>query len=70
MISAVNERCAGIDLGKRMLVVGLMTGPADQEPTEEIRHFATTTSRLAEMRNWLTLAGCTVVAMERSVQIQ
>ena len=34
MIAAVIERCAGIDVGKKSISVGLMVGPADQDPQE------------------------------------
>ena len=31
MIAAIIERCAGIDVGKKFIVVCVMTGPADGE---------------------------------------
>jgi transposase len=37
MIEAVIERCAGIDVGKKFLVVCVMTGPLEAEPKIEIR---------------------------------
>ena len=37
MISAVIERCAGMDVGKKFLAVCVMTGPA-AENAQEVRH--------------------------------
>jgi hypothetical protein len=41
MIEAVIERFAGIDVGKKFLIVCVMAGPLDAEPHTEIRKFAT-----------------------------
>jgi hypothetical protein len=41
MIEAVIERCAGIDVGKKFLVVSVMTGPLEAELKVEIRKFGT-----------------------------
>lgn len=49
MIPAVIERCAGIDIGKKMVAVCVMTGAADQEPHCEIREFGTTTGELQQV---------------------
>ena len=46
MIAAVIERCAGIDVGKKFIVVCVMTGPADGEARSEIRDFGTTVAGL------------------------
>ena len=46
MISAVIERCAGMDVGKKFLAVCVMTGPAAENATAELRSSA----RLE--RNW------------------
>jgi transposase len=64
MISAVIERCAGIDVGKKFLAVCVMTGPASGEATAEIRKFGTIRSQLEALREWLKSAGCTHVVME------
>jgi transposase len=64
MIPAVIERCAGIDVGKRFLMVCVMTGPASQEGKAELRKFGTIRSQLEALREWLKSEGCTHVVME------
>lgn len=64
MIPAVLERCAGIDVGKKFLIVCLMTGAADKEPSSETRRFETTNSELEKLRDWLVSNGCTHAVME------
>jgi transposase len=63
-MKAVVERCAGIDVGKSMLNVCVLTGAADQEPEAELRKFATFNSDLARLREWLLSADFTHVVME------
>ena len=53
MISAAIERCAGIDVGKKFLVVCVMVGPLQGEPQVEIRKFGTIRSELEALRHWL-----------------
>lgn len=64
MIPAVIERCAGIDVGKTLLTVCLLTGPADGEPKAEARKFGTFYSDLEALRQWLSDEHCTHVVME------
>jgi transposase len=64
MISAVIERCARIDVGKKSLSVCLMTGPADGEARHEIRTFETTVAAFQNLREWLVEQRCTHVVME------
>jgi transposase len=64
MIEAVIERCAGIDVGKRFLVVCVMSGPLDAEPKNEIRKFGTIVAELERLRDWLIQEGCSHVVME------
>jgi len=64
MIDAVIERCAGIDVGKRFLVVCVMTGPLDAEPKTEIRKFGTIVAELELLRDWLMAEGCSHAVME------
>jgi transposase len=64
MISAVIERCAGIDVGKKFIAVCVMTGPADGEARSETRTFGTTVPELKRARTWITEEGCTDVIME------
>jgi len=64
MIEAVIERCAGIDVGKKFVVVCLMVGSLESEPKTELRKFGTIMSELEQLRNWLGAEGCTHVVME------
>jgi transposase len=64
MISAVLECCAGIDVGKKLLVVCVLKGPANGDAQAQIRKFGTTNAVLKEMREWLVQCGCTHVVME------
>ena len=64
MISAVIERCVGIDVGKSSLSVCVMTGPADGEARYEIRQYETTVGELKKMLSWIEEERCTHVVME------
>lgn len=64
MIPAVIERCAGIDVGKKEVVVTVLTGPLQEEPERETRTFSTMLSGLEELRSWLITKGCTCAIME------
>jgi transposase len=64
MISAVIERCAGIDVGKKFVVVCVMTGPAAEPATAEVRKFGTVRAELEQLREWLKSEGCTHAVME------
>lgn len=64
MLTTMEERCAGIDVGKRELAVTVMTGPAHQDPAIETRAFGTTNRNLQELRDWLVEKGCTAVVIE------
>lgn len=64
MISAVIERCAAIDVGKKIVAVCVMTGPAKEEATAEVRKFGTIRAELVQVREWLKSEGCTHVVME------
>ena len=64
-MEVVYQRCAGIDTGKREIVVCLFTpGGGQARRRKEIRAFATTTTALLEMATWLQEKGCEVAAME------
>jgi transposase len=41
MLEVKVERCAGIDVGKKFLLVCVLIGLANQKPTEEVRRFGT-----------------------------
>ena len=64
MIAALIERCAGIDVGKKLIAVCVMTGPADGEARFETRSFGTTVVDLQQARAWILGEGCTHVMME------
>jgi len=55
----IYERCAGIDVHKRMIIVCLRIGRKTQ-----IREFGTLTHELREMTAWLKENGCQMAAME------
>ncbi len=57
MISAVIERCAGIDVGKKFVVVCVMSGPAAENATAELRKFSTVRAELESLREWLKSEG-------------
>jgi transposase len=64
MIEAVIERCAGIDVGRRFVVVCVMVGEAHAAPQYEIRKFLTLNGDLEKLREWLHEQQCTHVVME------
>jgi transposase len=55
------ERCAGIDVHKKLLVVCLRIGRKS-----EVREFGTLTYEIREMVAWLKANGCQMAAMESS----
>jgi transposase len=64
MIPAVIECCAGIDVGKKFVVVCVLKGPANGDAQAELRKFGTTNKTLEELRQWLVSCGCTHTVME------
>jgi transposase len=64
MIPAVLERCAGIDVGKKFMIVCLMIGAADEEPRVDVQRFETTNAELERLRDWLVSNRCAHVVME------
>jgi transposase len=62
-MEVLHERCAGLDVHKDT-VVGCIRIHQGGEVRREVRRFATTTSGLLELADWLRAAGCTHVAME------
>lgn len=64
MIQAMIERCAGIDVGRKFVMVCVMTGAADAVPKHEIRKFLTLNQELEKLRQWLQENQCTHVVME------
>jgi len=64
MICAAVERCAGIDVGKKVLSVCVMVGPLEGEPHVERRQFLTIRADLERLRGWLGEQQVTHVVME------
>ena len=64
MIPAVIERCAGIDVGKQLLTVCVMVGPAEAEPSVQTKKFGTFNGDLESLKKWLSDEGCTHAVME------
>src|SRR5215208_2524727 len=64
MIEAVIERCAGIDVGKKIIAVCVMTGPAAGQPRMERRKFGTRVKDLEDLGRWLVSQEVTDVVME------
>jgi transposase len=60
----MHERCAGLDVHQKTVVVCGLTGPAGSNPEAERRTWATTTSQLLALHDWLRERGITHVAME------
>jgi len=63
-MKAIIERCAGIDVGKKIILVCLLTGKAHEEPERTVKTFSTMTKDLLTCKDWLESEGCTHVAME------
>ena len=64
MIETVIERCAGIDVGKKMIAVCVMTGAAAEKPRIEKRKFGTTVKDLEDLGRWLTSQEVSDAVME------
>jgi transposase len=64
MISAAEERCAGIDVGKKWLSVCIMTGPLEGEPQVQRRRFGVNVADLEQLRDWFMGERVTHVVME------
>ena len=58
------ERCAGIDVHKRTVVVCRLTRDVQGTWVAETQTFGTTTSELLRLSDWLTEGGCTPVGLE------
>jgi transposase len=58
------ECCAGVDVHKKNVKVCLIVPSSQGRPGKEIRTYATKTTNLLEMRDWLKEKGCTHLAME------
>jgi len=64
MLEVKVERCAGIDVAKKFVMVCVSIGLAHQKPKEEVRRFGTTVPELERLKAWLLETGCTEAVME------
>ena len=62
-MEVVYQRCAGVDVHLRFLVVCLSIVEAGQR-RKEIRSFSNETADLLALRAWLLQEGCSAVGME------
>lgn len=60
----INERCGGIDIGKRFLFCCALTGSAHEEPRSETMRFDVTVPGLTRLRDWLLAQNVSHVVME------
>lgn len=63
-MDVLNDRCAGVDVGKAELKACVRVPGPRGGRHQEIRTFATTTSALLQLREWLIGLGVTVLGME------
>lgn len=63
-MEAIIERCCGIDVHKKNIVVCLAVGKPDEKPRTMVKTFSTMTCDLLACRDWLVSEGCTHAAME------
>ena len=63
-MDVVFERCAGIDVHKRMLVVCRLLIDMAGQRLAPTRTFGTTTGDVLRMSDWLAEGGCTPVGIE------
>jgi transposase len=64
MISAVLEKCAGLDVHRDSVMACLMWGPAQGEAQWDIQRFGTTVAELERLKRWLEEQHCQDVVME------
>jgi transposase len=58
------ERCAGIDVGKRFVLVCVLIGRPGEKTWSEVRKYGTATEDLLRLKEWLSENGCTQAVME------
>jgi transposase len=63
-MDVVFERCAGIDVHKRILVACRLAVDAAGQRLTQTRTFGTTTGDLLQLSDWLAEGGCTHVGLE------
>ncbi len=60
----VYQQCAGLDVHKKTVVACVLTPDGAGAERRETRTFGTMTAELLTLTDWLTVTGCTHVAME------
>lgn len=63
-MEAIVERCCGIDVHKKNIVVCLAVGKPHEKPRTTIKTFSTMTRDLLACRDWLVSEGCTHAVVE------
>ena len=63
-MEVIVDRCAGRDIGKRLVVAAVRTPGAGRKRRQEVRSFGTFEADLALLAEWLRSEGVTQVAME------
>ena len=63
-MEAIIEKCCGIDVHKKNIVVCLAVGKPDEKPRTTVKTFSTMTCDLLACKDWLVSEGCSHAAME------
>lgn len=63
-MEAMIERCVGLDVHQETVVACVLFGPLDKRPKKSIESFATSTSGLLKLNDWLVSMKVTDVVME------
>lgn len=64
MLEVKVERCAGIDVHKKFLMVCVMIGLGQEKPSIEVRRFGTSVPELQRLKAWLVENSCAEAVME------
>ena len=64
MLNVALACCAGIDVGKKIVAVCVLTSNGEHRPQSVTRFFGTTVTDLTALKEWMLECGCTHVAME------
>ena len=64
IMEAIVERCCGIDVHKKNIVVCLAVGKSNEKPRTTVKTFSTMTRDLLACRDWLVSEGCTHAVVE------
>ncbi len=63
-MDVIVQRCAALDVHKKMVMVAVRTPDGAGGRRQEVREFSTFTNQLVALRDWLVAEGVTQVAME------